>query len=319
MNLLVLVTDAFGGRGGIAKFNRDLLAGLCLHPDVSEVTALPRVIVEETGVLPRGLVFETAAAHGKAAYVYFLGKLLAERKAFAAVVCGHLHLLPLAAIAAGRYGVPLLLVVHGIEAWRRPRIRGLVRSLRAVDAFVSVSHFTKKRLLEWAPLREDQAHIVPDCVDLAKFGPGPKPAYLRQRYGLSGRRVIMTLARLSASERYKGVDEVLELIPSLAETIPDLAYVIVGDGDDRPRLQSKAVRLGVADRVVFAGRILEEEKADHYRVADAFVMPGRGEGFGIVYLEAMACGIPVVASVLSLTLLYSDAPSSESSRPWPSR
>jgi len=75
-----------------------------------------------------------------------------------------------------------------------------------------------------------------------------------------------------------------------------VAYLICGDGDDRLRLEQKAERLGVADRTVFAGYVPEEEKEDHYRLADAFVMPGRGEGFGIVYLEAMACGVPVVAS-----------------------
>jgi glycosyltransferase involved in cell wall biosynthesis len=78
--------------------------------------------------------------------------------------------------------------------------------------------------------------------------------------------------------------------------IPNVAYIIVGDGSDRPRLEKKARALGVHDRVVFAGLISEAEKADHYRLADTYVMPGWGEGFGIVYLEAMACGIPVVAS-----------------------
>src|SRR5438093_1943553 len=62
------------------------------------------------------------------------------------------------------------------------------------------------------------------------------------------------------------------------------------------RLESKAVSLGIGRHVLFIGYVPEEEKADYYRVADAFVMPGHGEGFGIVYLEAMACGIPVVAS-----------------------
>ena len=80
--------------------------------------------------------------------------------------------------------------------------------------------------------------------------------------------------------------------------MPDIAYLIAGDGDDRARLEQKAADLGVADRVVFAGYVPETEKADHYRLADAFVMPGRGEGFGIVYLEALACGVPVVASAL---------------------
>jgi len=106
----------------------------------------------------------------------------------------------------------------------------------------------------------------------------------------------MTVARLSSPDRYKGIDEVLELMPSLVQEIPNLTYLIAGDGHDRPRLQSKAVSLGVAGNVVFTGYIPEEEKADYYRLADVFVMPGRGEGFGIVYLEAMACGVPVVAS-----------------------
>jgi len=106
----------------------------------------------------------------------------------------------------------------------------------------------------------------------------------------------MTLGRLSSEEQYKGHDEILEVLSDLADEIPDVSYLVCGDGDDRPRLERKAEQLGVADRTVFAGYVPEEEKEDHYRLADAFVMPGRGEGFGIVYLEAMACGVPVVAS-----------------------
>jgi glycosyltransferase involved in cell wall biosynthesis len=165
-----------------------------------------------------------------------------------------------------------------------------------VNTFVSVSHFTKQRFLEWAPLNEEQGHVIPDCVDLPKFVPGPKPVHLAERYGVTGRRVILTLGRLEASERYKGVDEVLTVMPSLVRDIPGLVYVIAGDGNDRHRLEAKVKQFGVAEHVVFAGYIPEKEKADHFRLADAFVMPGRGEGFGIVYLEAMACGIPVVAS-----------------------
>src|SRR5207302_9125288 len=79
---------------------------------------------------------------------------------------------------------------------------------------------------------------------------------------------------------------------------PDLVYLLAGDGSDMPRLRQKVASLGLAQHVRFAGMIGEAEKADHYRLADAFVMPSRGEGFGFVLLEAMACGIPVVASVL---------------------
>ena len=70
----------------------------------------------------------------------------------------------------------------------------------------------------------------------------------------------------------------------------------VGEGSDRARLEQKARDFGVADRVVFAGYVSEEVKAEHYRLADVYVMPSSGEGFGIVFLEALACGIPVIGS-----------------------
>src|SRR5262245_61917021 len=102
VRLLVLLTDAFGGHGGIAKFNRDLLNALCTYPDMEEVTALPRTINGDQGVLPDRLIYQTQAAQGKAAYVYQFGRILSHRKSFDGIICGHLHLLPLAALAAER-------------------------------------------------------------------------------------------------------------------------------------------------------------------------------------------------------------------------
>ena len=75
-----------------------------------------------------------------------------------------------------------------------------------------------------------------------------------------------------------------------------MVYLVVGDGDDRPRLEARASALGIHDQVVFTGYVTDAEKPDYYRLADLFAMPGRGEGFGIVYLEALACGVPVLAS-----------------------
>jgi len=108
----------------------------------------------------------------------------------------------------------------------------------------------------------------------------------------------MTVGRLVSAERFKGFDEVLEAIPSLLHHYPDLHYLIIGDGDDMPRLKRKVRDLQLVNRVTFAGYIKEDEKADHYSLADAYVMPSRGEGFGIVFLEAMACGVPTVGSLV---------------------
>jgi glycosyltransferase involved in cell wall biosynthesis len=110
--------------------------------------------------------------------------------------------------------------------------------------------------------------------------------------------VLLTLGRLSSAERYKGFDEVIEVLPILAQARPDISYLIIGDGDDRQRLLRKANALGIGDRVVFAGYVSEAEKAEYYRLGHAFVMPGRGEGYGIAYLEAAATGLPVLGSTL---------------------
>jgi len=74
--------------------------------------------------------------------------------------------------------------------------------------------------------------------------------------------------------------------------------VIAGDGSDRPRLEAKVRDRNLGAHVVFTGYVPEAEKRDLYRAAQAFAMPGHGEGFGIVYLEAMACGVPVIASTM---------------------
>jgi glycosyltransferase involved in cell wall biosynthesis len=75
---------------------------------------------------------------------------------------------------------------------------------------------------------------------------------------------------------------------------PEAVYIIVGDGDDRSRLESLARECGVVDQVCFAGRVAPEQLPDYYRLADVLVMPSTGEGFGIVFLEAMASGVRVI-------------------------
>jgi phosphatidyl-myo-inositol dimannoside synthase len=176
------------------------------------------------------------------------------------------------------FKAPLALIIHGIEAWQ-PTRHGLTNQLaRRVDALIAVSTFTMQRFLGWARGDIARRFILPDCIDLERYGAGAKNLELLHRYGLTGKTVIMTLGRLSEHEKYKGVDEILELMPALLKDIPNIAYLIVGDGTDRKRLEEKARSSGIHGRVVFAGYIPESEKADHYRLADAYVMPGRGEG-----------------------------------------
>jgi phosphatidylinositol alpha-1,6-mannosyltransferase len=298
MRILVLIPDAFGGRGGIAKFNRDFLNALSTYSDITEIVAIPRRIVESIGLLTNKLTYITSGSKGKLNYTLTVLQTVKRNSKFDLIICGHINLLPFAYLLHIWVKAPIFLVLHGIDAWQ-PSPSWLVNNLvKKVQGIISVSEFTLKRFLNWAKLDIYKEFILPNTVNLDSFTPGTKNPDLLKRYQLEGKTVLMTLGRLDSSERYKGFDEVLEILPSLKEEIPNLAYMIVGEGDDRPRLEAKAKFLDVEKQVVFTGFIPEAEKADYYRLADTYVMPGTGEGFGIVYLEAMACGIPAIASKL---------------------
>jgi glycosyltransferase involved in cell wall biosynthesis len=170
-------------------------------------------------------------------------------------------------------------------------------SLRHLGFVVGVSLVTLDRFARWSNVLPSRLKLLPNCVNLRHFSPGPRPAALERELGLCDRTVIMTLGRLASEERSKGFDEVIESLAEVSREIPSITYLICGDGPDRKRLEAKAASLGVGDRVVFSGFVPEALKSAYYRLADAYVMPSRGEGFGIVFLEAMASGLPVMGSI----------------------
>lgn len=296
LHILALVTDAFGGHGGIALYNRDFLKALCSCQNVSEVTAIPRIIVRELEETPANLKYVTQAVGGKWRYAREVLRCLIRKPGADLIVCGHINLLPLAFLLRFWLRVPVLLEIYGIDAWQPSSSRLLNYLARRVDAVVSISEVTKQRFMAWTGCPAERVFILPNAIHLERYGMGPKTPELLARYGLERKKILMTLGRLAAEERYKGFDQVLAILPALSEIIPNIAYLIAGAGSDRERLEKKARNLGLSDRVIFTGMVAEEEKADHYRLADVYVMPSRGEGFGFVLLEAMACGIPVIAS-----------------------
>jgi phosphatidyl-myo-inositol dimannoside synthase len=273
VSIVFLVTDAYGGHGGIALFNREFCAAIG-----EPVTVIPRVVRGPIRDVPSNVTFVADAA--KSPFAYLRALAAARRARPELVICGHMNLLPVA------FGKPLL-VVHGIEAWKRRRA-----PLDKCRGIVSVSALTRDRLIGWSGYA-GPTYVLPNAVHLADYGIRPKRADLAERYKLDGKRVLLTVGRLEAAERSKGFDEVLGVLSELPR---DVVYIIAGGGNDFARLQKKATDLGVSDRVIFTGLFDDRDKPDLYNLADVYVMPSRGEGFGFVFLEAMACGVPVIGS-----------------------
>jgi glycosyltransferase involved in cell wall biosynthesis len=216
-------------------------------------------------------------------------------QSFDLIIAGHINQMPLAAALNLKWRAPLALMVYGIDVWTQPHATSKLLAGRT-DAIWSISQVTTERMNAWATLPAARYVQLPNAIHLDQYGETGNQDSIRARHDLVGRTVLMTLARLPGFDRYKGVDEILECLPELRKTDPSFAYMVVGDGEDRPRLEEKARGLGVADHVRFVGYVEEHEKADYYRAADLFVLPGRGEGFGFVFLEALACGVPCVGS-----------------------
>jgi phosphatidylinositol alpha-1,6-mannosyltransferase len=194
---------------------------------------------------------------------------------------------PLAALIARLKGAKLIVQTHGIEAWPRPS-RAQLMAVEAADLVLCVSRYTRSAVLNWAAIVPERVLVLSNTVrDI--FTPGDGSA-LRAELGLQGKRVLLTVARLDSQDRYKGHDRVIAVLPQLVAQGHDVAYVVVGDGYDRARLEAAALRAVGAERVRFLGEVELQSLIKFYRMADLFVMPSTGEGFGIAFLEAMACG-----------------------------
>jgi phosphatidyl-myo-inositol dimannoside synthase len=305
MRSIALVSDAYGGRGGIALYNRNFLKALCSFPGMEEVVAVPRGITYDLEEMPKNLSYIATAAGSKLKYLKECVRLTLFEKQVDLIFCGHLHLLPFAFILKLRHRCPIIPLTYGVEAWT-PTSHWLANYLCGkLDAFISIRKLTARRFKNWAGIEKARFFYLPNCIDEWQYGVAPKREDLLERFGLQGKKVVVTAGRMDSIEfdRKKGFDEVLEVLPEIKEQVPNIVYLIIGDGDDKERLSRKADELGVGDIVKFAGYVDDSEKADYYRLADVFAMPGSNPifdryPFRFVFIEALACGVPVVGCKL---------------------
>jgi len=185
---------------------------------------------------------------------------------------------------------PFLVPLYGIEVWR-PLGWDRRRTLAKATVRFAISSHTLER-------------ARPFCPDLAGTAVLPLALEERQPAGMVddplldrlGQGWLFVCSRLASGDRYKGVDQLLEALPGLRARHPGARLVVAGEGDDRPRLEAKAASLGLGAAAAFTGFVSEATLVELYRRCAAFVMPSKGEGFGLVYLEAMRASRPVLAA-----------------------
>lgn len=292
--------DLFDSKGGISVFSAFLLSAIQdLYPDGRYEVLLKNDKTRR----------EQGTNGWRAARFHFSGgwPLSLRTQAYATnliaagvarrpqlVVTTHLHFAPAARLLKKVAGVPYLIIAHGVEAWDITSWK-LRAALRDADRVLAVSNYTRRRLLDEQGLAPERVSLLPNTFDDSKFRIAPKPERLLRRYGITpDQPVLLTVSRLVASERYKGYDSLLRVLPAVRKEIPSLRYIIAGKGDDRPRIEQLIAEMGLSECVTLAGFVPDEELCDYYNLCDVFAMPSKREGFGIVYLEAMACGKPTL-------------------------
>ncbi len=197
---------------------------------------------------------------------------------------------------------PYAVVAHGnevLQCRRRPFLRWIGgKVMTDARAVVAVSRFTEGLIRETWP---DVSHLqfIPNGVSPERLRADMAPEQLRRELGLGSRPVILTLARLV---RRKGHDQILRALPGVIAAVPDVIWVVAGEGPMAQELEGMVAQMGVGDHVRFLGRVEEGLKGSLYNLCDVYAMVSRMipdenevEGFGITYLEASACGKPIVA------------------------
>lgn len=300
--LLFLTLNTFSATGGIEKVCR--VAGKALF----EVAA-------EGGGRGDVAVFSMYDKNGQADQKYFPASVFrgfnGQRLKFIAaslrkgssadiVVLSHINLLLVGyLIKIISPKTMLILIAHGIEVWEP--LSGLKKRMKkAVDLYLPVSSFTAQKLQRVQGIAPHKIQVLNNCLDpfLEKKSDPEKERRLKSRYGFADNDfILLTLTRLKFSEQYKGYDKVVRALASLKETHSHLKYLIVGryDEEEKGRLDKIIQESGMEDKVVYAGFVPDEDLAAHFNLADVYIMPSMGEGFGVVFIEALFYGKSVIA------------------------
>lgn len=312
MKTLLLCPALFDSHGGIERILRLYLKALCELAGPSDRVAL--AVLNDAALSPAQLSpFATPAlgpvvAGGRRKLAFALRTVLLARGADR-LVCGHVNLLPIvraARLVARRMAT--VLVAHGTEVWR-PFSAAERAALRRLGIVLCVSEYTRRTLHEHCPdLEPRRIRVQFNALD-PSFSVPPRPD------APAPSDTLLTVSRLALADAYKGIDDLIRALPAIRRAVPAARLRVVGDGDDRARLAALAASEGVADHIDFAGRLDDTALREAFAQCRVFALPSRREGFGLVFLEAMAHGKPCVAVAAGAAPEVVDADSGLIARP----
>lgn len=246
---------------------------------------LPHTNFNFAGTIP--LALRTPVFAGQ-----LLGKGLWQRPDL--VLASHINFTPAAYWLKRVTKISYWAVAHGKDAWNIEN-PNLQNALCHADRIIAVSNYTRNRLLKEQNLDPQKISLLPNTFDSNRFQIKPKPQHLLRRYNLNtDSQIILTVSRLDIQQVCKGYDVILRALPKIRVHIPKVHYILVGKGKDRFRIEQLINKLGLQDCVTLTGFVSDTELPDYYNLCDLFAMIGTTEGFGIVYLEALATGKPVI-------------------------
>jgi phosphatidylinositol alpha-1,6-mannosyltransferase len=234
----------------------------------------------------------TGAGRGKARFI--VSAMRAARQRPKLVLAAHPNLAPI--VQAMRFFAPRLksvICTHGIEVWE-PLPARRRNALRKATLVLSPSRATADHLITVQGVAPERVRVLPWALDPDFTVKTSGNASAKLPPDFPAGRTILCVGRWLAAERYKGMDTLMLAMPRLLLRWPDVQLVIVGSGDDRAWLENIARDSGVRRHVHFFSGLSYEQIFACYQAAEIFALPSRGEGFGFVYLEAMAHGKPVI-------------------------
>lgn len=299
--LLIVLLSCWHKEGGIQCVNKSILKFFSESDPFPEKTVLILLdnkldidqAVQSKPHLRNIEIQEFSGRKWKFSLVY-LKNILFKKPDF--VWFDHINLAPLM-VCAAILNIPYSMTVHGIEVWRPMSLLQRIVVYKAKHIICPSGH-TKKRAIRYSSVFK-KASLCPWGLNIPKLSSSYNQTSV---LGFGNRKTVLITGRMDMNEAYsKGHRELIEAVYILKERLPEILLIVVGRGSAKPVFERSVVEKKIEGNVLFTGFIPDEKIHTYYEHCDVFAMPSRGEGFGLVYLEAMAHGKPCIGSNVDAT------------------